>query len=57
MRFAFGAAALAILIPAHAFEGADVLDWIGLAAAVGLLGFNYMQARVQKQTAPQAAGP
>ena len=57
MRLAFGAAALAILIPAHAFAGADVLDWIGLAGAVGLLGFNYMQAREQKQTAPQAAGP
>ena len=57
MRLAFGAAALAILIPAHAFAGADVLDWIGLAGAMGLLGFNYAQAREQKQTAPQVAGP
>ena len=57
MRLAFGAAALAILIPPHVFPGADLLDWIGLAGAVVLLGFNYMQAREQKQTAPQVAGP
>ncbi len=57
MRIAFGVVALAILIPAHAFEGADLLDWIGLAGAVALLGLNYLQARGQKQTAPQVAGP
>ncbi|MEJ2375737.1 MAG: TRAP transporter large permease subunit, partial [Pseudolabrys sp.] len=57
MRIAFGVAALTILLPAHAFDGAEVLDWIGLGGSVALLGFNYMQARGQKQTAPQVAGP
>ena len=34
MRIAFGAAALAILIPQHAFAGADLLDWVGLGGAL-----------------------
>jgi TRAP transporter 4TM/12TM fusion protein len=58
MRLAFGAAALAILIPPHAFPGADMLDWIGLAGAVAILALNYVQSRTDKQTAaPQAAQP
>jgi TRAP transporter 4TM/12TM fusion protein len=57
MRIAFGAAALAILIPQHAFAGAAMLDWIGLGGAVLVLAVNYVQRRVAKQAAAQAAGP
>ncbi len=58
MRIAFGGAALAILIPPHAFPGAGMLDWIGLGGAVAVLGINYLQNRAAKQTAaPQAAQP
>ena len=57
MRIAFGAAALAILIPQHAFPGAEMLDWVGLAGAVAVLALNRMHSRAQKQTAPQTAGP
>jgi len=53
LRLAFGAAALAVLVPPQAFAGADLLDWIGLAAAIGLLSFNYVQGRAGKQTAAQ----
>ena len=49
MRIAFGAAALAILIPPHAFSGAEVLDWIGLGGAVAVLSANYLQNRNGKQ--------
>jgi TRAP transporter 4TM/12TM fusion protein len=54
-RIAFSAAAVAILIPQHAFPGADMLDWIGLAGAVALLAVNLMQARAGRQTAAQVA--
>ena len=58
MRLAFGAAALAILIPPHAFAGADMLDWIGLGGATLMLAANYLQSRTNKQTAaPTAARP
>ena len=58
MRIAFGAAALAILIPQHAFPGADVLDWIGLGGAITVLAVNYLQSRLAKQTAaPEVARP
>jgi len=57
MRIAFGAAALAILIPQHAFPGAEMLDWVGLAGAVAVLALNRMHSRAQRQTAPQTAGP
>jgi TRAP transporter 4TM/12TM fusion protein len=53
LRLAFGGAALAVLVPPQAFAGADLLDWIGLAAAIGLLAFNYMQGRAGKQSAAQ----
>lgn len=57
MRIAFGASALAILIPPHAFPGSGVLDWFGLGGAVVVLALNWVQSRAQKQTAPQVAGP
>jgi TRAP transporter 4TM/12TM fusion protein len=58
MRIAFGAAGLAILIPQHAFPGADLLDWAGLAGAIAALTINYIQSRAGKRTAaPQAAQP
>ena len=58
LRIAFGASALAILIPQHAFPGADLLDWIGLGSAIAVLSINFVQSRTTKQTpAPQPAGP
>jgi TRAP transporter 4TM/12TM fusion protein len=58
LRSAFGAAALAILIPPHAFPGADVLDWVGLGGAIVVLIANYIQSRAGKATAaPQTARP
>ena len=58
LRLAFGAVALAILIPQHAFPGADMLDWIGLGGAVVVLAFNYIQGRAGKNAAtPQTAQP
>jgi TRAP transporter 4TM/12TM fusion protein len=58
MRLAFGAAALAILIPQHAFAGAELLDWIGLGGSALALVANFIQSRGGKQSAAaQAAGP
>lgn len=58
MRIVFGAAAIAILIPQHAFPGADVLDWIGLGGAIAVLTLNFIQSRLARQTAaPEAARP
>jgi hypothetical protein len=37
-----GAAALAILIPANAFPGAEVLDWIGLGSSVAIIAAEYL---------------
>jgi TRAP transporter 4TM/12TM fusion protein len=51
IRIAFGAAALAILIPPHAFPGAGLLDWIGLGCALLALAGNFMQSRTQKRIA------
>jgi hypothetical protein len=48
MRIAFGAAALAILMPPNAFPGAAMLDWIGLAASVAVLAANYMRSRATR---------
>jgi TRAP transporter 4TM/12TM fusion protein len=45
MRLAFGAAALAILIPPNAFPGAGALDWIGLAGAVFLTLYELLRRR------------
>ena len=54
MRIAFGAAALAILIPPHAFPGAGPLDWIGLGCSVLALAANFIQSRNGKRTAAPA---
>jgi TRAP-type uncharacterized transport system fused permease subunit len=51
LRLAFGAAALAILIPPHVFAGADLLDWAGLGGAAVALTFNYIQVRMAKRLA------
>jgi TRAP transporter 4TM/12TM fusion protein len=51
LRLAFGASAVAVLVPPHAFPGADLLDWVGLAASIGLLTFSYLQGRAGKQAA------
>ncbi|MBX6329297.1 MAG: TRAP transporter fused permease subunit [Pseudolabrys sp.] len=57
MRLLFGAAALAILIPPHAFTGAEALAWLGLAGAIALLSANYLQTRNDKRSAAtQVAG-
>jgi TRAP transporter 4TM/12TM fusion protein len=55
-RLAFGAIALAILMPPNAFPGAAILDWIGIAGAIGVLAFNYLQNR-GPAVAPQPAKP
>jgi TRAP transporter 4TM/12TM fusion protein len=47
-RALFGAAALAILIPANAFPGAQVLDWLGLGGALVLLGTQFAEARARR---------
>ena len=47
MRIGFGAAALAILIPPHAFAGADAIDWIGLGGAVLAIAANLRQRRLR----------
>jgi hypothetical protein len=57
MRIAFCTAALAILIPQHAFAGAETLDWFGLAGAIAVLVINYLQSRAETKTAAQAAEP
>ncbi len=53
-RVVYGAAALAILIPADAFPGADVLDWIGLGGAILVLAINFVQSRARVAAASQA---
>ena len=50
LRIGFGATALAILIPQHAFPGADMLDWFGLAGAAGVLAINWVQKRALRKT-------
>jgi TRAP transporter 4TM/12TM fusion protein len=54
MRIGFGVAALAILMPPDAFPGAAMLDWIGLAASVAVLGFNYLRSRTLRSQAVSA---
>jgi len=56
LRIVFSAAALAILIPQHAFRGADLLDWIGLGGAIAVLSINFVQSRTTKQTAATQPG-
>jgi len=45
MRLLFAAAAIAILIPANAFPGAGILDWIGLGGAVLLTVYERLRRR------------
>jgi len=57
MRIAFAGAALAILIPQHAFPGAEMLDWVGLGGTLVLLAIDYMQSRAKKRpVTSQVAG-
>ena len=44
-RLLYGTAALAILVPADAFRGAELLDWIGLGGGAALLIFDYLRSR------------
>jgi hypothetical protein len=43
-------------MPPNAFPGAAILDWIGIAGAIGVLAFNYLQNR-GPAVAPQPAKP
>lgn len=54
MRIAFGAAALAILVPPNAFQGAAMMDWFGLGGAVAVLAINFVQSRSLRKTQPAA---
>jgi TRAP transporter 4TM/12TM fusion protein len=57
-RILYGAAALAILIPADAFHGAEILDWIGLGSAAALVTFDYARSRSRPKAGavkPEAA--
>jgi TRAP-type uncharacterized transport system fused permease subunit len=49
MRLLMAGAAIAILIPANAFPGAEMLDWVGLGAAVILAGFDFMRSRAARR--------
>jgi TRAP transporter 4TM/12TM fusion protein len=51
MRAGFGVTALAILMPPTAFQGAQFIDWIGLAAAVALLALNRAAGRAARGAA------
>ena len=51
MRILLGASALAILLPPHVFPGADLIDWIGLGAAVLLTGFDLIRSRAARPVA------
>ena len=55
-RALFGAAALAILIPANAFPGARALDWIGLGGALALLALNKWRNGTRFAGKPEATG-
>jgi TRAP-type uncharacterized transport system fused permease subunit len=57
MRFAYAAAALAVVLPPAAFEGAIVINVAGVTAAAALLAAGWAQGRAHKETAPQVAGP
>jgi TRAP transporter 4TM/12TM fusion protein len=54
-RLCFGAAALAVLIPPNAFPGAEMLDWVGLIAALAVLGYDFACNRIARGTAPPQA--
>jgi TRAP transporter 4TM/12TM fusion protein len=54
LRFLFGAAGIALLIPARAFPGAGTIEIAGIALAALLVAGEYWQRRVR--TARMAAG-
>jgi TRAP transporter 4TM/12TM fusion protein len=58
-RVAFVCIAVIILLPPNAFAGADVLDWIGLGAAVVALSLDFVRSRNASRlaAAPQAIKP
>jgi hypothetical protein len=58
-RVCFAVIAIAILVPQNAFPGADVLDWIGLAAGLGALATDFVRSRNGRRlaVAPPRAGP
>jgi TRAP transporter 4TM/12TM fusion protein len=53
-RVGFAAIAVAILIPQNAFPGADMLDWIGLAAGVVALAIDFVRSRNGRRMAAAA---
>jgi TRAP-type uncharacterized transport system fused permease subunit len=55
LRIAFAVAALAVLIPPNAFAGAGILDWLGLAACLGMLGYSFLLRASQRGGAAAAA--
>ncbi len=58
MRLLYVAAGVAILIPPHAFPGADILDWVGLGGGVVLTGLDFLRRRARAGAAqPQVANP
>jgi TRAP transporter 4TM/12TM fusion protein len=54
LRAAYAVTAVAILLPPNAFAGANVIDWIGLAVAVGLLTLNFLTSRARAVVATSA---
>jgi TRAP transporter 4TM/12TM fusion protein len=54
LRIAFAVAAVSVLIPPNAFAGAGVLDWIGLVACIGLLGWSFLLGASQRGAAATA---
>ncbi|MPZ57644.1 MAG: TRAP transporter fused permease subunit [Rhizobiales bacterium] len=60
LRICFAVAALAVLIPPNSFAGAGTLDWFGLAACLGLLGYSFtlrLSKRAVVSLSPERRGP
>jgi TRAP transporter 4TM/12TM fusion protein len=55
VRILSGAAAVGILVPPNSFPGAAMIDWIGLAGAVLVLGLDYLRSRNARRPAAPAA--
>jgi TRAP transporter 4TM/12TM fusion protein len=49
LRIAMAISAVTILVPPNAFPGAGMLDWIGLAAAVIIVGFDFARSRIARK--------
>ncbi len=54
-RVAFGIAGLSALMPAGAFEGADLTDLVGTAAGLALLGYEIWVTRYRSSAPPGAS--